>query len=150
MPGGRPSKYKAEYCDTVVKLMGEGLSAEACAADFDISKDTLYEWIKTIPEFSDAVGRGLSKGRKFWEVLGRAGAAGQVKGFNSSTWLFIMRNRFGWREEPGELNRAQLSDTQTDVKELLERLESYEKKVLVKDVTPKITEKKLKLLSGAQ
>ena len=33
MPGGRPSSYKPEYCDTIVELMRDGASIEEVAAD---------------------------------------------------------------------------------------------------------------------
>jgi hypothetical protein len=152
MPAGRPSKYKPEFCDLVVQQMSQGYSAEACAGDMDISKETLYRWIREIPEFCDAVGRGMSLGRKFWEKIGIAGTLGQIQRFNSSTYMFLMRNRFGYNENPADTQRAQITETQENVEELLERLENFEKKLEAgsKDVTPKITEKKLKLLSGAQ
>jgi transposase len=55
---GRPSLYKPEYCDMVVEAMHkEGISLTAFAGLIGVSAETVYAWIRRIPEFSDAVSR---------------------------------------------------------------------------------------------
>lgn len=106
-PGGRPTKYKPEFCKDFVEHLAQGLSVECFTAtlyekygdDTPSSKDTIYEWVKLYPEFSDAKRRGESLGQKFWENLGRAGAAGKLQNFNSTAWVFNMKNRYRWRNE---------------------------------------------------
>ena len=97
---GRPTKYKKVYCKRIKELMAEGLSKEACAGELKINKDTLYEWIKKYPEFSDSIKEGEALSLAFWERLGIEGTSGKLIGFNSSSWIFNMKNRAHWRDKP--------------------------------------------------
>lgn len=95
---GRPSKYDPNYCGKVVSLMSKGLSKDAVAGKLGISRDTLYEWCQTHEEFSDSIKTGEAKSRYYWEKIGIDGMLGKVKGFHPAVWIFIMKNRFGWRD----------------------------------------------------
>ncbi len=94
MPAGRPSKYKPEYCQSLIEHMSEGLSFESYAGLCDCSIDTLYEWAKVQSEFSEAKRIGASKSMLFWERLGLDGARGIHDKFNASTWIYTMKCRF--------------------------------------------------------
>jgi hypothetical protein len=52
---GQPTKYRQEYCDSVKTFMGQGYSLTAFAGSIRVSRETVYEWERVIPEFSDAV-----------------------------------------------------------------------------------------------
>lgn len=54
----RPSKYDPRFCDDIVEVMGTGLSKTAWAGSVGVCHDTVIEWAKVHPEFSDAVKRG--------------------------------------------------------------------------------------------
>lgn len=109
MPGGRPSKYKKEYCQSLVKLMAQGYSFEAFAAEVGVHIDTLHAWSAQFPEFSEAKKIGKAKSLKFWEEKGinnliMAGGDDAPK-FNTTLWIFNMKNRFGWRDkQPDEVS----------------------------------------------
>jgi hypothetical protein len=90
----RPTKYKPEYPDMLVKHMAGGLSFETFAALCDVCRDTLYEWASTRPDFSDAKKRGEAKSQMFWERLGRDAALGTVEKFNPTVWIYTMKCRF--------------------------------------------------------
>jgi transposase len=98
MNTGRPTKYDPEMCEKAVEFLSEGLSIQAMAGEMGVCKDTIYEWMKVHPEFSDAIKRGVAKGALFWEKIGRAGASGKIKGFNPAAWIFTMKNRFKWTD----------------------------------------------------
>ena len=51
MPRGRPTKYKSEFCEQIIDLMGEGLSLTAAAAELGITRECAYQWAYTKPEF---------------------------------------------------------------------------------------------------
>lgn len=55
MPGGRPTDYLPEYCDGVIAYMAQGFSLTAFAGSIRVSRETIYEWARVHPEFSDAV-----------------------------------------------------------------------------------------------
>jgi len=95
---GRPTKYRSEYCKMLIDHMTSGLSYQSFAAVVNVNIDTLYEWEKNNKDFSDAKRVGFTNNLHFWEKLGVLGAAGKVKGFNVTSWIFNMKNRHGWRD----------------------------------------------------
>lgn len=113
-PVGRPSKFKPEYCQTIIEEMSQGFSFEACAPLFGVHKDTLYEWCKEHPDFSDARKKALDANRRFWEKLGVENIINKSetikdgkdmittsKSINAAIWIFNMKNRFKdeWRDK---------------------------------------------------
>ena len=98
MSFGRPTKYKPEFCSMLVKHFAEGYSFESFGAIADCCFDTLHEWVKVYPDFSDAKKQGKPKSLYWWETVGRGGVTGKLKGFNTATWIFNMKNRHGWRD----------------------------------------------------
>jgi len=57
---GRPTDYRAEYCEMLVEHCRGGLTIGSFAGLIDVNRDTLYQWAKAHPEFSDAMGRAIS------------------------------------------------------------------------------------------
>lgn len=100
-PGGRPTKYLPEFCEQLIECMSRGLSFEAFAGKIGVHKDTLYEWFKKHPEFSDAKKIGESLSLLYWEELGIKLITGEIDG-NPTPWIFNMRNRFGWSDQRPE------------------------------------------------
>jgi hypothetical protein len=115
MASGRPTTYKDRFCDLLIDHMTKGYSFESFAAITDTCKDTLYEWVKVHPEFSDAKKRATDKSRLFWEKVGienivnietmekdESGSFTAVKkSLNSAAWIFNMKNRFkdDWKDK---------------------------------------------------
>lgn len=115
----RPTSYKKEYCDMLIEHIASGLSFESFAGVVSVTRDCLYKWAERHPEFLYSKRVAESKGLLFWEKVGRAGTIGQlgkVTGksdakFNHISWIFLMKNRFGWRDH------VQVTDT-SDVKKI--------------------------------
>ena len=55
MPGGRPSKFKAEFVSQAVKLAALGATDRETADFFGVNEATLYRWKHTQPEFCEAL-----------------------------------------------------------------------------------------------
>jgi hypothetical protein len=139
MAGGRPTKYKPEYCEaiidffnvsptrtileTVTRKDGSTVDKEIEIANdlptiqrfcfsIDIVKDTLHEWVARYPEFSDAYKRAKELQEDMW-------VRNSLKGlYNPSFTIFTGKNIFGWRdkqdiEHSGSIDRN-LSDEQLD------------------------------------
>lgn len=68
-PTGQPTKYKPEYCEMLINHMAEGLSFESFAGLISVNYDTLYEWNKVQPDFSEAKKAGNAKRRIYDEQL---------------------------------------------------------------------------------
>jgi hypothetical protein len=94
----RPTDYKPEYCDQVIEWGRMGKSLTWMASQLDISRDTIYDWVKTKPEFSDAISRAKAHAQAHWEDLGEVGLSTQ--GFNASVYTKSMAARFpeDWRD----------------------------------------------------
>ena len=101
MPAGRPTKYKPEFCDVVLRIGEEAGTLAAMAEACDVNRETLNDWIAKNPEFSDAVKRGLQRAQVWWESQGRLATFGGFDGFNATSYIFQMKNRFkeDWRDK---------------------------------------------------
>jgi transposase-like protein len=115
----RPPKYEPEYCEELIKTMSEGFSIEGFAGKIGVSKQTIYNWATTYPEFAEAKAVGEMKARLWFEQIGHAGMTGQLRRVSKETldgngnvihreyeqatfvpavWIFTGKNRFGWRD----------------------------------------------------
>lgn len=56
--GGRPTKYKEEYCEQARKLCLLGFTDMQLAEFFEVTVSTIYKWKLDFPEFSDAIKSG--------------------------------------------------------------------------------------------
>ncbi len=95
--GGRPTKYKPEYCDALIEHMAKGYSFETFGASVGVWTSSTYLWLKH-PKFSEAKKEGEARCRLWWEKLGMGGASGHLKNFNAAAWIFNMKNRFHWKD----------------------------------------------------
>lgn len=104
---GRPSKFKSKYCQMLIEDMELGYSFEAFAAKIDVNVDTLHEWVKRHPEFSDAKRLAYAKSLRYWEKVGidnlqttvmRKGNMTITKSLNIRVWELNLKNKFkDWR-----------------------------------------------------
>jgi hypothetical protein len=72
---GRPSKYDPAYCDAVVEHMKDGASLTSFAAEIDVARSTIGEWMNEHQEFSAACARAKAKCAAWWEKTNRILAA---------------------------------------------------------------------------
>lgn len=84
-PPGRPTTYLPEYCEKLVEHMRMGNSFESFGAVCGSHRDTLYEWEKVHPEFSDAKKTGKELSLKFYEDMGKMIATGQLRRVKSES-----------------------------------------------------------------
>lgn len=89
---GRPTDYRPEYCSEVVGWGKRGKSITWMAAELGVCKDTVYEWIKVHPAFSDAIKRAKVYCQRWWEDAGQVGMTSDK--FNSAVWAKNMAARF--------------------------------------------------------
>lgn len=55
---GAPTKYNPDYCEQAEKLCKLGATDKELADFFDVCEDTIYEWKKQYPEFSESIRAG--------------------------------------------------------------------------------------------
>jgi hypothetical protein len=117
MPAGRPTDYKEEYCEQLIQHMARGFSFESFAGKVGVSKQTIYTWAETHPEFLDSKNAAFEQSRLFWERVGIELATGQNTDANPTAWIFNMKNRFreDWNdkkeiEHSGEVKKTVIID----------------------------------------
>ncbi len=130
---GRPTKYKPEYCQMLIKHMSEGLSFKTFGVEINVDEDTLFEWCNKHKEFSESKRIGRRAQESFYEKFGRSAMAGKIKNFNATAFVWMTKNMIGWRDkhdielsgkegaEPIQIQTSQESKNLTDA-ELKERL----------------------------
>ena len=96
-PFGRPTIYKDDYCQLLVDHMASGFSFESFGAVIDSSKDTLYHWANTIPDFSEAKKKGRIKQLFHDENILNGMAIG--KPGNAAALIFKMKNCHKWTDK---------------------------------------------------
>lgn len=74
--------------------MAGGNGFDSFAAIANVPRQYLYMWLRDFPEFAYAKLVAEPKYMKWWEDQGKNGI--QNQSFNSSTWIFNMKNRFNW------------------------------------------------------
>lgn len=91
MPAGRPTKFKPEFCDLIIKVAEEGgwlaEMAEAC----DVHRNTMDVWAKEHPEFLEALMRAKQKAQAWFEKTGRVSMFADK--FNAGLWAKQMAAR---------------------------------------------------------
>lgn len=95
----RPTDYDPAYCEQVLGWGAQGKSITWMAAQLDVSRECIYEWMRVHPEFSDAISRAKAKAQAWWEDKGETGMV--APGFNAGIWTKSMAARFpeDWREK---------------------------------------------------
>lgn len=99
-PGGRPSKYRPEYCADLIEHFRQGGSIQGFGGylyekyvkgktdqngnpvnpmDICPSEQTVYAWFDAYPEFLEAKKIGLPLARQFFDELTRRGVAGALR-----------------------------------------------------------------------
>lgn len=97
---GRKSKYDPDYHpERAVELMKAGKHMISVAADFDISKATLFEWIEVHPEFSDSIKRGKVHLEAFFYEKFLAMGAMPSNLCNVTAMIFLTKNAIGWSDK---------------------------------------------------
>lgn len=117
---GRPSKYKDEFCQIVIDEMSKGFSITATAATLGVCKDTVYDWKKKIPAFSDAINQGYALGLKHFENLLMKKVDGTKRNVDTSCLLFVLKTRF--HKEYGEIQKHEVKHSSIEIKKEDENL----------------------------
>ena len=99
MPAGRPSAYKPEYCDTIVKVMSDGYSVTGFAGIIGVSRQTIYNWADEHTEFFDALKTAQAAAGVWWEDQLRNIVQGGEG--NATAAIFALKNRAAddWRDK---------------------------------------------------
>ena len=144
---GRPTSYRPEFCQRVIKLMSEGRSLDGCAALLGVHPDSLYTWQKLHPEFSDAVKAGRAAGTAFWETRLLDVAQGGSGNAQAVQWALRNRSRAasGWDHAHAKVEvsgpNGGAVQVQTDLAVIDARLLTPEQRAILKQALLEVKER---------
>jgi len=106
MPAPKDNDFKLKFktraarmrlCREWCKHLRQGFSRESFPL---CDPQTFKNYVETFPEDFDTekIEKAERAGRSFWEAVGIKGAIGKIPNFNAASWIFNMKNRFGWRD----------------------------------------------------
>lgn len=97
----RPSEYDPAICEILDGLGHEGEGMAEAIVACGIARETFYRWQELYPEFSNAVRQMRMRSQAWWEEQGRRATFGGTDGFNATSFIFNMKNRFpdDWRDK---------------------------------------------------
>ncbi len=124
---GRPSKYTDDMPAKVTELFKEGASKAEICLELDICFDTFQDYQVQQPLFLEAVKKGMQISQGWWEQKGRQATVGGIEGFNATSFIFNMKNRFkhDWRDKQEVDNTHSFGDISDD--ELEEKIKALTK-----------------------
>lgn len=114
---GTPNKYKKDLCKKAFEVLATGESLAAVCDEIGITRQTLYEWKGTHPEFKEAIDLGLQRAQRLWEQMGKEGIQGAYEKFGAAPWIFTMKNRF--REDYKEDKEEKKDDDKSVLEKLI-------------------------------
>ena len=97
---GRPTKYKPEYCELLIEHMSRGMTYTSFAGHprVRVNIDTLYQWEKDYPAFSEAKSVARQSNEYFFMDTALK-YLDKKKDFNTTMWYMMMKNIHGWRDK---------------------------------------------------
>jgi hypothetical protein len=114
---GRPKSYTPEVIDIINAMGDEGEGMAEAIVAVGTSKATFYTWQDENPAFLNAVRDFRGRSQAWWERKGRGATFGDTPGFNATSFIFNMKNRFpdDWRDKQEVDNTHSLADPLTQL-----------------------------------
>jgi len=89
---------RADLMDAICKHLENGLSHDCFPyCDWKTVKKYANDYPDDFPE--DRLNEAVRRGQMVWETLGMRGAMGRVGNFSAASWIFNMKNRYGWKDK---------------------------------------------------
>lgn len=92
-------KYKKEFAEKLPAMFANGEDVAEVAVLLGVTRKTFYNWVGQHKAFAAAYEQGKLASEAWWCKLGRAGATGKIS-IQPSIWIFNMKNKFGYRDQP--------------------------------------------------
>lgn len=113
-------EYAEGHAELIIGMMEQGKFDYEIMAEFNISREPFYRWLKQYPEFGKAHEIGKPKRFVWWMTEGKKRFADSSdKGYKY--WVTIMNNMFsdmGWTSEYGNKNGTQININNMQVNQI--------------------------------
>jgi transposase len=97
--GGRPTKYRSEYCELLYERLSDGASLVEFCAEVGVSRETAYHWMRNHQPFSDAYTRAKEASEAFWTRKISQIMLEPSQNVTPPLVKLYMANRFGWSDQ---------------------------------------------------
>jgi hypothetical protein len=99
-PKGRPTKYEESFHpDDFIRLSKEGKSLTQIALEWDVHRDSIYEWKNLYPIFSDAIKKGRLFAEAWYMNVGQQMMFMSPQNFNTGIFVWMTKNMFNWSDK---------------------------------------------------
>lgn len=96
------------YCRHISRGYSENSFPDAEAEDVERLARETDEKSGGETHYYQIIGIAKRQSRLMWERIGLRGILGKEKKFNGSAWMFVMKNRFGWKDKlPEEIREEE-------------------------------------------
>lgn len=130
---GRPTPYKEEFCQLAIECGKKGMSIAEIGAECGVSKQTVYNWMKTHKSFFDAMQTAVSLAQSWYEKMGRENViTDNDKKFNTALYNKIVSCRF--RDDYSETSTVYNKTLESQVDEVPETQIDKIAKEIAKDL----------------
>lgn len=132
------------WSDEIIHLYSEGNFDVEVASELKVSIREFYRQMEANESFKRLVEYGRTLCEAYWVHQAKKNL--NNKTFNSSTWMFVMKNKFNWADKSEQVQSGDNSGANLD--ELRQQLQSEVKRYL-KQYEPELqsTYKELKLVN---
>ncbi len=97
---GRPTKYPKDACERIIQYGKQGMCMAEMASEFEVTRETLYEWARVHPDFSDSLSCAQDLAEGYWARSIRNGLQLPPSEYQGAANLKYMAQRFrGWSEK---------------------------------------------------
>lgn len=128
--GGQPTKYKPEYCQGIIDYFNSEITdakgkyndfpiIAGYAAKIGVNRDTLFEWAKVHPKFSDSLKAVKAK----QEQILVKGA--MTNNYNPTFAIFFAKNNLGYKDKPEDIPPDQL-EKENFITEIADVIKKYQ------------------------
>ena len=102
-------KYDPKFCQLVIDIGERGGSLAEMAQECGVLRDTMMIWAKEIEPFGRAIQIAKQAAQVVWEKKGLDATFGKTPGFNATSYIFNMKNRFG--HDYSDVSRVDVNST---------------------------------------
>jgi hypothetical protein len=105
MPAYR-TKYKDEYCDKIIELSAQGMHFCEIAGQWRVAEETLNEWARSIPEFSEAKAIAKTVAKAYWlGELKDVAKTGDFQVGRAPALIFKLKACYGLRDKDPNITK---------------------------------------------
>lgn len=113
----RPPKYRKNFHpEDFIRLSKQGKNITQIALEWDVHRDTIYEWANKNKQFSDTIKKGKAFAEAWYINLGQMAMIGKAKinrepiKVELGMYVWLTKNLFKWSDKIEENIKATVSE----------------------------------------